>query len=47
MILQKSTDDIASKLNRQFVHSTPEKLLKLLNSAGQPWSSDNKLNEFK
>ena len=41
----KLTYDIALKLHRQFVHPTPEKLIKTLNSAGQPWSSDNKIKE--
>ena len=41
----KSTYDIALKLHRQFVHPTPEKLIKTLNSAKQPWSSDNKIKE--
>ena len=33
----KSTNDIAIKLHWQFAHSSLEKLLKLLNSAGDPW----------
>ena len=40
-----STYDIALKLHRQFAHPTPEKLIKLLNSAGQPGSSNDKLKE--
>ena len=32
----KSKNDIAIKLHRQFAHPSPEKLLKLLNSAGDP-----------
>ena len=41
----KSTYDIALKLHRHFAHPSLEKLIKLLNSAGHPWSSDNKLKE--
>ena len=33
----KLKNDIAIKLHRQFAHPLPEKLLKLLNSAGDPW----------
>ena len=33
----KSKNDIATKFYRQFAHPSPEKLLKLLHSAGDPW----------
>ena len=39
-ISNKSKHDMAIKLNRQFSHPTPEKLLKLVNSAGKPWNND-------
>ena len=32
----KSKNEIAIKLHQQFAHPSPEKLLKLLNSAGDP-----------
>ena len=39
---------IANKLHCQFTHPPPEKLLCLLNSAGDPWSEDEELkNEIK
>ena len=39
---------IASKLHRQFAHPPPENLLRLFNSAGNPWSEDEELkNEIK
>ena len=34
---------IANKLHRQFDHPPPGKLLRLLNSAGHPWSEDKEL----
>ena len=42
----KSKNDIAIKLHQQFAHPLPEKLLKLLNSAGDPWQSDKELKEL-
>ena len=36
----KSKNDIAIKRHQQFTHPSPEKLLKLLNSAGDPWQLD-------
>ena len=39
---------IANKLHCQFAHPPPEKLLCLLNSAGDLWSEDEELkNELK
>ena len=40
----KSKNDTAIKLHRQFTHPLPEKLL---NSAGDPWQSDKELKELK
>ena len=43
-----SNTTTANKLHRQFTHPPPEKLLHLLNSAGNPWSEDEELkNEIK
>ena len=42
----KSKNDIAIKLHQQFAHPSSEKLLKLLNSAGDPWQSDEELNKL-
>ena len=42
----KSKNDIAIKLHQQFAHSSSEKLLKLLNSAGDPWQSDEELKKL-
>ena len=42
----KSTYVTALKLYRQFAHPTPEKLIKLLTSVTQPWSSDSKLKKL-
>ena len=42
----KSKSDIAIKLHRQFAHLLPEKLLKLPNSAGDPWQSGKELNKL-
>ena len=42
----KSKSSIATKLHRQFAHPPPEKLLKLLNSAGEPWQSDEELKKL-
>ena len=44
---QKSKRDIALKLHRQFAHPTPDKLVKLLNSAGQPRNEDQQLKDLK
>ena len=43
---QKSKRAIALKLHRQFTHPTPDKLVKLLNSAGQPWNEDQQLEDL-
>ena len=43
----KSKNDIAIKLHRHFAHPLPEKLLELLNSAGDPWQSDKELKELR
>ena len=37
--------NVALKLHRQFAHPTQEKLLKLINNAGHPWSTNNELKE--
>ena len=42
----KSKNDIAIKLHWQFAHPSPEKLLKLLNSAGDPWQSDEEIKKL-
>ena len=42
----KSKNDIAIKLHQQFAHPSSEKLLKLLNSAGDPWQSDEELKKL-
>ena len=36
---------IACRLHRQFAPASSEKLLKLLNSAGKPWSHDKELHD--
>ena len=36
----KSKYDIASKLHGQFAHPLPKRIVKLLNSAGDPWKDD-------
>ena len=36
---------MACKVHRQFAHASSEKLLKLLRSAGEPWSHDNELHD--
>ena len=41
----KDNYDVALKLHRQFVYPTQEKLLKLINNAGHPWSTNNELKE--
>ena len=41
----KSKQDIALKLHRQFAHCSAERLIKLLKSAGSPWDSDTELFE--
>ena len=44
----KSKHDIAVKLHRQFAHTPAEKLVKLLNAAGEPWCGDSELkNEIQ
>ena len=42
MATNKTIIEIAQKLHRQFAHSSPDKLLKLLNSA-DPWKNDEEL----
>ena len=42
---QKSKYDIGLKLHRQFLHPTPNKLICLLNSAGDSWVNDNELKD--
>ena len=42
----KSENDIAIKLHWQFAHPLPEKLLKLLNSAGDLWQSNEELKKL-
>ena len=39
----KSDKDIAMKLHRQFAHPTSNKLIKLINSAGQEWRNNENL----
>ena len=39
----KSKHYIAVKLHWQFLYPSPEKLLKLLNCAGEPWNNDEEL----
>ena len=41
----KSKHNMAVKLHQQFSHPTPEKLLKLLNCAGEPWNNDEDLKQ--
>ena len=47
LALSKVMDNynVALKLHRQFAHPTQEKLLKLINNAGHPWSANNELKE--
>ena len=42
----KSKYDIASKLHRQFAQPPPERIVKLLNSAGDPWKDDDGLKSL-
>ena len=42
----KSKNSTEIKLHWQFAHPSPEKLLKLLNSAGDPWQSDKELKKW-
>ena len=42
---QKSPHEIAVKLHRQFAHAQPNKLHNLLDSAGDPWSSNKELKD--
>ena len=41
----KGNYNVALKLHQQFMHSTQDKLLKLINNAGHPWSTNNELKE--
>ena len=41
----KDNYNVALKLHQQFVHPTQDKLLKLINNAGHPWSTNNELKE--
>ena len=41
----KDNYNVALKLHQQFVHPTQDKLLKLINNAGHPWSTNNGLKE--
>ena len=41
----KTTKEIALKLHRQFAHAPYKRIVSLLNSAGDPWSEDEKLKE--
>ena len=43
----KSKNDIAIKLHGEFAHPLPEKLLKLLNSAGDPWQLNKELKKLR
>ena len=42
----KSKNIIAIKLHQQFAHPSPKKLLRLLNSAGNQWQSDEELQKL-
>ena len=42
----KSKYDIALKLHLQFAHPPPERIVKLLNSAGDPWKDDDELKSL-
>ena len=42
----KSKIDVAIKLPQQFAHLLPEKILKLLNSAGDTWKSEEELQKL-
>ena len=45
---EKSNQAIALKLHRQFVHPSSDKLIRLINNAGQPWCNNTDLkNEIK
>ena len=41
----KGNYNVALKLHQQFMHPTQDKLLKLINNAGHPWSTNNELKE--
>ena len=41
----KGNYKVALKLHRQFPHPTQEKLLKVINNAGHPWSTKNELKQ--
>ena len=40
-----SKQETALKLHRQFSHPRPEKLIKLLNCAGEPWHCDEEMKQ--
>ena len=42
----KSKYDIASKLHHRFAHAPPERIIKLLTSAGDPWKDDDELKSL-
>ena len=41
----KDNYKVALKLHQQFPHPTQEKLLKVINNAGHPWSTKSELKE--
>ena len=41
----KSNKEMASKLHRQFAHPSSEKLIRLVNNAGEQWASNTDLKE--
>ena len=41
----RSKQETALKLHRQFPHPRPEKLIKLLNCAGEPWNCNEELKQ--
>ena len=41
----KGNYKVALKLHRQFPHPTQEKLLKVINNVGHPWSTKNELKQ--
>ena len=42
----KSKHDIALKLHRQFAHPPSDRIIKLLNSAGEEWKNDDELKKL-
>ena len=46
MINDRSKPEIALKLHKQFSHPPPNKLIRLLNSAGDPWKNDSELKSL-